>query len=76
MSFKSLLQRSAFACLVCAVLVALSYLLVDKPVAFFVHDHHLGRFEFLKWMTYVPALFEALAPVVLVLAAFLLAVAR
>jgi membrane-associated phospholipid phosphatase len=69
MAFRPLLVRSVLALAACAGLVALCYYFVDRPVAFFVHDHDLRQYAFLKWMTYTPIFLEPLAPLVLVLAA-------
>src|SRR5581483_8807316 len=66
-TFWRLLQRTLAAVVVGASLVALCYFFVDRPVAFFVHDHHLSRDEVLKWLTYPPPIFQAWVPVVLVL---------
>ena len=73
MSFKTLLARSATALVACALLVALCYFFVDRPVALFVHDHRLNRFELLRWLTYSPIVLEGMALIVLVLGAARLA---
>ena len=72
-SFRTLLRRVAAALPLCALLVTLAYLFVDRPVAFFVHDHHLNRIAALEWMTHTAMAFNALASVVVVLAAVRLA---
>jgi membrane-associated phospholipid phosphatase len=80
MTFQALLYRGTAALVVCAVLVTvcavlvtLCYFFVDRPVAFFVHNHGINRFVVLEWMTYSPIALEHAAPVVLVLAAIRLA---
>src|SRR5690242_1852669 len=72
-SFRTLLRRVAVALPVCALLVMLAYFFVDRPVAFFVHDHHLNSLAALKWMTHTAMVFDDLAPVIVVLAVVRLA---
>jgi membrane-associated phospholipid phosphatase len=72
-SFQTLLRRFAMSLPVCALLVTLAYLFVDRPVAFFVHDHHLHRYTALKWMTHTAMAFDGLAAVIVFLAAVRLA---
>ncbi|HEY7309952.1 MAG TPA: phosphatase PAP2 family protein [Gemmataceae bacterium] len=72
-SFQTLLRRFAMALPVCALLVTLAYLFVDRPVAFFVHDHHLNRIAALEWMTHTAMAFDALASAIVFLAAVRLA---
>jgi membrane-associated phospholipid phosphatase len=72
-SFRTLLRRVGVALPACALLVTLAYLFVDRPVAFFVHDHHLNRYTALEWMTHTAMAFDALAAVIVVLASVRLA---
>src|SRR5262249_8572358 len=72
-AFRTLLSRSALAVAACAVLVTLCYHFVDRPVAFFVHDHHLNQQPLLKWLTHPPMALNALAPVIAALAVVRLA---
>ena len=65
-TFEKLLWRSLAAVTVGAALVALCYIFLDRPVAFFVHDHGFGRDVVLKWMTYPPPIVQRWVPVVLV----------
>ena len=46
----------------------LCYLFVDRPVAFYVHNHKFADDRVLKWLTYLPPVLRAWVP--LVLAAF------
>jgi membrane-associated phospholipid phosphatase len=64
--FKRLLRGSLVAFLLGAILVAVCYFFVDRPVAFFVRDQGFDGYEFLKWFTYPPAYFQDWSPVVLV----------
>ena len=38
------------------------YYFVDRPVAFFVHDHRIPRFEELRWLTEPPPLVQGWSP--------------
>lgn len=71
--YRTLLARSALGLLVCVFLVLLCYFFVNKPVAFWIHDHQVDTHQILKWMTYLATVFTALAPAILVLAAIRLA---
>ncbi len=62
---QRLLLRSLIALLVCAALVAVCYFFVDRPVAFFVHDHDISRHEVLKWLQDPPGYADSWAPLVL-----------
>ncbi len=53
--------------------VTLCYFFVDRQAAFFVHDHQLNKYLFLKWLSHSAMMFNALAPVILVLAGIRLA---
>lgn len=50
---------------VTAALVVVVYFLLDQPVMFFVRDHELYRYRFLKWLTRPPEAFVILSPFVL-----------
>jgi membrane-associated phospholipid phosphatase len=71
--YRNLLTRSVLSLLACAGLVAFCYFFIDIPVAFFVHDHRLNQHVFLKWMAELAMVFNALAPIILVVAAIRLA---
>lgn len=64
--FAVLARRSSGAVVVCGGLVAVCYFFVDQPVAYFVHDHQLPRFEELRWLTEPPPLVQSWSPLVLV----------
>jgi membrane-associated phospholipid phosphatase len=51
---------------VTAALVAAAYFFVDLPVLFFVRDHGLNHYPYLKWLTRPPEAFVTLSPFVLV----------
>jgi membrane-associated phospholipid phosphatase len=67
--FRPLLIRSLVAIAACIVAVAVCYYYVDRPVAFFVHDHKIARFEEFRWLTEPPPLVQLWTPLVLVLLA-------
>ncbi len=65
--FRGLLRRSLMAVAVCAAVVVACYLWVDRPVAFYVHDHQIEDVRIFKWLTYPPPLFQSWSPLVLAL---------
>jgi membrane-associated phospholipid phosphatase len=64
-TFALLLRRSLVAALVCALVVLVCYLFVDRPVASFVHRYKLADQVVLKWLTFVPPLLQAWSPAVI-----------
>src|SRR6476659_6068107 len=68
-NFACLLGQTILAVVVCTVAVVICYYFVDRPVAFFVHDHRIPRFEELRWLTEPPPLVQSWAPLLLVLIA-------
>ena len=50
-SYRRLFLRSLAATAFGALLVAVCYFYVDRPVAFFVHDHQFARHEWLLELT-------------------------
>jgi membrane-associated phospholipid phosphatase len=67
--FRLLLQRTLLAVIACTVAVVICYYFVDRPIAFFVNDHRIPRFEELRWLTEPPPLVQSWAPLLLVLLA-------
>lgn len=67
--FGPLLRSSIIATAVCAVAVVVCYYFVDRPVAFFVHDHEIAKVEEFRWLTEPPPLVQSWSPLVLVLLA-------
>lgn len=67
--FRSLLNRSLVALVIGFVAVVICYFFVDRPVAFFVHQHRPSCVEELRWLTEPPPLVQSWAPLVLVLLA-------
>ena len=63
--FRGLLRRSLLAAAVCVVVVVVSYIWVDRAVAFYVYDHQIEKIRFFEWLTYPPPIFQAWSPVVL-----------
>jgi membrane-associated phospholipid phosphatase len=65
--FRRTLRQSFLAIVACTAAVVVCYYFVDRPVAFFVHDHRIARFEEQRWLTEPPPLVQSWAPLVLVL---------
>lgn len=59
--FRRLLQHTLVAMTVGALLVTLSFVFVDRPVAFFIHDHGISSYPVLKWLTYPPPYLQSWA---------------
>jgi membrane-associated phospholipid phosphatase len=64
---RTLVIRSLVAIAVGAVAVALCYFLVDRPVAWSVHNHGLNKIVVFEWLTYPPPIVQSWSPLVLVL---------
>lgn len=60
--YRHLLVRTAAALAICIPLVIGCYFFVDKPVAFFVHDHGIPQTPTIKWLTEPPPLVQGWAP--------------
>jgi len=67
--FGPLLRSSVLAIAICMVAVVVCYYFVDRPVAFFVHDHEIAKVEEFRWLTEPPPLVQSWSPLVLVLLA-------
>ena len=65
-AYAKLLRRTLLGVVGCALVVVACYYFVDRPVAFFVHDHRIPRFEELRWLTEPPPLVQSWAPLLLV----------
>jgi membrane-associated phospholipid phosphatase len=63
--FGRLAWKTLAALLLCAALVVVCYWFVDRPVAFYVHEHGFADDRVLKWLTYPPPVVQAWVPVVL-----------
>lgn len=64
-----LIRRTLIYLAVCGLAVVLCYYFIDRPVAFFVHDHRIARFEEFRWLTEPPPLVQGWSPLVLMLLA-------
>src|SRR5205823_1767683 len=51
---RALLRRALISTAFCIVAVLVCYFWIDRPVAFFVHDHHINGFSPFRWLTYPP----------------------
>ncbi len=65
--YRTLLRRSLIAAAVCVVAVVVCYFWVDRPVAFYVHDHQIEKIQIFKWLTYPPPIVQTWSPLVLAL---------
>jgi membrane-associated phospholipid phosphatase len=63
--FRLLLRRVLVALAACAVIAC--YYVVDRPVAFFVHNHKWNTIEVFKWLTYPPPFVQTWSPLVIAL---------
>ena len=52
--YRNLLQRSLGLTGLCIFAVVICYFWVDRPVAFFVNEHHVNKIEVFRWLTYPP----------------------
>ena len=52
--YRVLLHRTAIATAGCIAAVLICYFWIDRPVAFFVYDHHINKIEAFRWLTYPP----------------------
>jgi membrane-associated phospholipid phosphatase len=63
--YTTLLVRSLVAILCGAALVTLCYFFVDRPVAFWVSEHHTNEIRLFYWLQYPPPLLQGWAPAIL-----------
>jgi membrane-associated phospholipid phosphatase len=63
--FDRLLRGTVTAIAACIGLVIFCYYFVDRPVAFFVHDHRIASLDGLRWLTEPPPLLQSWSPLVL-----------
>jgi membrane-associated phospholipid phosphatase len=63
--FRPLLRLSLLAIAVFTVAVVICYYFVDRPVAFFVHNHEIAKVEEFRWLTEPPPLVQSWSPLVL-----------
>lgn len=62
---KSLLNRTIGTVVAAGLAVAICYFFVDRPVAFFVHNHGIDKWVVFKWLTYPPPIVQSWSPLVL-----------
>lgn len=65
-NYRALLNRSCIAIIACIFAVVICYYFVDRPVAFFVHDHEISKVQEFRWFTEPPPLVQGWSPLVLV----------
>jgi membrane-associated phospholipid phosphatase len=52
--YRALLRRSLIAAATGVLTVLICYFWIDRPVAFFVYDHHINTIDAFRWLTYPP----------------------
>jgi membrane-associated phospholipid phosphatase len=52
--YHRLLLRMLATTAVCIAAVLICYFWIDRPVAFFVYNHHINTFKVFRWLTYPP----------------------
>ena len=52
--YRRLLRRTSIALALCTGAVLVCYSWIDRPVAFFVYDHHINTIRLFRWLTYPP----------------------
>jgi membrane-associated phospholipid phosphatase len=67
--YRTLLHRSVVVIAACGLAVIICYFFVDRPLAFFVHDHGIANFVEFRWLTEPPPIVQGWSPLVLVLLA-------
>jgi hypothetical protein len=53
---RPLLRRSLSAIVACSMVVVFCYFFIDRPVAYFVHNHEIANVEEFRWLTEPPPL--------------------
>lgn len=59
--FPSLLRNGLLAILACVILVLLAYHYIDKPVAYWMYQHHIADYSLLKSLTHIADIFLLIA---------------
>jgi membrane-associated phospholipid phosphatase len=67
MDYATLLRRTSFALMMALIAVLICYFWIDRPVAFFVHRHHIDEIRFFHWLTLPPPELQTWSPAVLTL---------
>jgi membrane-associated phospholipid phosphatase len=53
-NYRTLLRYALLTTALCVVAVLICYFWIDRPVAFFVYDHHINKIHIFRWLTYPP----------------------
>lgn len=67
MDYATLLRRTSIALTMTIITVLICYFWIDRPVAFFVHRHHIDEIKLFRWLTYPPPELQTWSPLVLTL---------
>src|SRR3954447_16263528 len=63
--FRSLLTSTLVAVVCCVVAVVGCYYFIDRPVAFFIHQHQIASVEEFRWLTEPPPLVQSWSPLII-----------
>ena len=67
MDYATLLRRTSFALTMALIAVLICYFCVDRPVAFFVHRHHIDEIRLFRWLTCPPPELQTWSPLLVTL---------
>jgi membrane-associated phospholipid phosphatase len=67
LQFGRMLRGTMSTIAACTLVVIICYYFVDRPVAFFVHDHRIASLDGLRWLTEPPPLLQSWSPLVIVM---------
>jgi hypothetical protein len=70
MDYATLLRRTSIALTMALIAVLICYFWIDRPVAFFVHRHHIDEIKFCRWLTYPPPELQTWSPLFLTYCSF------
>lgn len=68
-TYKNLFTRSLIALVVGVAGVVVCYFWIDRPVAFYVHDHEINKIALFRWLTLPPPWVQTWSPLALVVLA-------
>ena len=60
--FRTILKQLVPTLILGAAAIVLSYYYLDRPAAYFVHNHGINTIPFFHWVTYIPMVFNVAAP--------------
>lgn len=63
--YPRLFRRGAIALSIGFVLVVVCYFFIDRPVAFYVHNHGINKFAIFQWLTLPPPIVQRWSPLLM-----------